>query len=768
MKEEKGITLIVLIITIIIILILASIAGFSAIRTMKNVKVTNFVSAMQEVQKKVDLIAESGDYLSIGQSITESGKQTEITNVINSAIENEELNTGNNTNTYISTYTTYIRYFNKEAIKEVFEIDLDDEIIVNFKTREVISLNGIKNGSIIYYTQYKLPNGQIIVQKNPNSTRTPSFDTSKQSDGSIKINSISISNGTLKYSINNEKRWETITNYTKGEATEEYLLSEVASIYEIKLIDNVTGETFTKTIASISLATNTTNIKTKSFRIIAQGIDENNNNLKYTLYVGTEEDNLSQYGLAQNGTSGVSVLWDVTGLTPNTKYYYKVEVTDGEIIIKSTGDVTTLPNTAPTIIASYSNLSASSVTIKSTGTDSDEDTLTYTLKIGSTTYENKTGTTGTEVNWNITGLTMSTTYTYEVGVSDGYGGNAIATGSFTILANTAPVITINTLNSKTTSSFIINVKATDADGDALTYKLYTSTSQNGTYSLKDTVSSVAQNTAKTLATTGLTSGTTYWWYITVYDGIATTQSNKTSMSTDNPNSAPVITINTLNSKTTSSFIINVKATDADGDALTYKLYTSTSQNGTYSLKDTVSSVAQNTAKTLATTGLTEYTTYYWYITVYDSINTTTSTKQNVKTYCSGTGYTCTTSYCSGGTTTAGTICSICDGTGYIEVVTGSCTKCSGSGTVACTGTINTSSAHVACPDCGSPYNDDSLVTRYHQVCTKCSTSRYYYGGMCTCSFPSQGSADGFEHKNINCTLCNGTGNTYRNPNVLNL
>ena len=58
-----------------------------------------------------------------------------------------------------------IRYFSKEDVKNILDLDnIDYNIIVNFDTREVVSLEGIEYEDITYYTQYKLPQGQKVSQ----------------------------------------------------------------------------------------------------------------------------------------------------------------------------------------------------------------------------------------------------------------------------------------------------------------------------------------------------------------------------------------------------------------------------------------------------------------------------------------------------------------------------------------------------------------------------------------------------------------------------
>lgn len=384
-----------------------------------------------------------------------------------------------------------------------------------------------------------------------------------------------------------------------------------------------TGET------TIEIEVIPTNIKHKSFRINARGTNAEGDILTFTLNVAGK-GNLGE-------KIGNEVYWDVTGLTPDTEYAFEVIAKDDETENSVSGTAKTLPNTNPEVTVAISNLTSTKVTITANGTDADGDQLTYTLTINGKTYGPSTTNT-----WNITGLTKATTYQYKVIVRDDVGGEGIKEDTITTLNNSAPVIVTNSLSSKTTTEIQIAAKATDADGDSLTYALYTSTSQTGTYTKKATSSSVTQNTQVTLSATGLTNYTTYWWYITVSDG-----------------------------------------------------------------SDTV-----------------------------------TSEKQSVKTYCPG-GTTETCSTCNGN----GTVSYTCtDGYRY------TCSTCSGSGKIPCPGTPTlVDETYTTCPSCGNS-------TGYRVSNYKCSTCGVTgYGRGCdVCGFEGE-HTNKHANSTITCTSCGGSG-----------
>lgn len=238
-RTDTGITLIVLIITIIVMLILATVTVYVGTGNIENSKMVSFVSYMQTIQKKVDFIAEYENYSKYGVELTSDNRGL-LQDILNS--ENETFKT--------TIDSTHLRYFDSSHIASDLEIEnIDDEIIVDFNTREVISLNGIKYENKMYYTQYYLPGGQALEQQTEEVTRTVSFgDITSNIDGlnaTFTITNINLTNGTLCYGkmdSSNAIRWTIITEYTKkGENITTKNITE-SGIYYFKLVDNVTGD----------------------------------------------------------------------------------------------------------------------------------------------------------------------------------------------------------------------------------------------------------------------------------------------------------------------------------------------------------------------------------------------------------------------------------------------------------------------------------------------------------------------------------------------
>lgn len=235
-KDNKGITIVSLILTIIIMLILVTVTTYSGINTYRNAEVTKFVAQMQLIQTKVDDLVGTKTVEEIDDLELQKVTTEEQINVIRMAYDNREI-TNNNIDEY--------KVVTGENILEIFDIeDIENDILVNFKTREVVSVKGVQYEENTYYTQYKLPKGQNISINTNKVNRNLKFKLETIVDGlngTMIISNINIENGTLAYKEANDNYWQTITNYTKTE--DEYTVTILKSgTYEVVLKDNATGE----------------------------------------------------------------------------------------------------------------------------------------------------------------------------------------------------------------------------------------------------------------------------------------------------------------------------------------------------------------------------------------------------------------------------------------------------------------------------------------------------------------------------------------------
>ena len=123
----------------------------------------------------------------------------------------------------------------------------------------------------------------------------------------------------------------------------------------------------------------------------------------------------------------------------------------------------------------------------------------------------------------------------------------------------------------------------------------------------------------------------------------------------------------------SSLTISVTATDADGDNLTYTLYTVSGETESIAtgVNQNPITASQGTRVTFTKTGLGNYSTNSFKVKVSDGKEEKMSNQASGTTYCLG-------SYCSGGGSNK-VKCGYCDG-GYVTS-TKNCSTCGGDGLV---------------------------------------------------------------------------------------
>ena len=263
-----------------------------------------------------------------------------------------------------------------------------------------------------------------------------------------------------------------------------------------------------------------------------------------------------------------------------------------------------------------------------------------------------------------------------------------------------------------------------------------------------------------------------------------------SEAVENTNTAPSAPTVAFSSKTNTSLTVTAKASDAEGDNLSYTLYAGTEQGKLDKVSSPVE-VAQNQTATITVSGLTSYTYYYWRVDVSDGRETTRGTEQSrIRTYCY-------TTKCTKGYTTAnGKDCSTCGGDGTISSTstctkcggdktitsTTTCTSCSGLGSSYCYGTMEyddydpaTGGSQTRCQLCGSTILKGQGRYKAHYICTECGRTKtitvdnncrndlYQQSYSCTGRITCQTCRGiGEVTTTVTCTNCGGTGSITTN------
>lgn len=163
LKNEKGITLLALIITVIIMIILVSAGIRYGGTSLSEVKLQNFSYELEQIQGRVDAIYEkmsmeskpsyvtlNGDV--IGRGI---GHSTDAIITLDNVI-GIDYSIANKSNEDLFCQEvareSYYRYFSKDDLERTLDIkNASQDFIINFKTREVISVKGQTYNNKTYY-----------------------------------------------------------------------------------------------------------------------------------------------------------------------------------------------------------------------------------------------------------------------------------------------------------------------------------------------------------------------------------------------------------------------------------------------------------------------------------------------------------------------------------------------------------------------------------------------------------------------------------------
>ena len=245
MQKKKGITLISLIVTIVVLIILASVATVVGLGTLEETRVVAFVGEMRIIQSRVDYIYEKikigeGDsYLNVGTPVTSDlANFTQIQAVIDAVNANCET-TGEPKKT-----ATDFQYFTAEQLKEIGIEDVEQDVLIQFATRDVISITGVKKDNVMYYRLIDL--GESTYIEYQVSTQKPTFTTKTKTNGlnaTIVIENIiygaNINKGNIYYAKKDENNPEKyLWNLVSGT---EIFITESGD-YAIKIIDGEGNE----------------------------------------------------------------------------------------------------------------------------------------------------------------------------------------------------------------------------------------------------------------------------------------------------------------------------------------------------------------------------------------------------------------------------------------------------------------------------------------------------------------------------------------------
>ncbi|MCL2341794.1 MAG: hypothetical protein FWC53_01740, partial [Firmicutes bacterium] len=477
LEKNSGITLITLVITIILMMILSYVGITVGMTAYQNSKTYRFVTQMQLIQGMVDEVA--GDK-SIDVSTWGSGDGTAYAGIIDSVRANED-------GISIKSPVNYaeFRYFNLDDMSNTLGLDnlTGKGFLINFTTREVISITGTKINGTTYYTQYSpdIPNGQTLVTYAA-ATQDLSFNCNLTKNSGltavVTISNVSIPNGTLRYREAGTGTWQVITNKTDI-SPQTYDVSIIKTgKYEFKLTDPDGNDSpiSTVNIALVNMPelsndltavhpSNNTPVDTNTLwynyeSVLFSGSTLDSSSWAYALSSSTGETYVWLPKFAYNSSSSIKFLKGTSNIpTDNSNIqitsdgandtYIVPEIFDGVTGIwtlnTDNNDILDIINkmpkpdtVAPTILISApsSALVKNGASVTYTVTYYDDNFSSSTLSVANITL-NKTGTANGTVAVSGTGNTRTVTISNVTG--DGTLGISIAAGTATdTLGNAAP------------------------------------------------------------------------------------------------------------------------------------------------------------------------------------------------------------------------------------------------------------------------------------------------------------------------------------------
>lgn len=205
MKNQKGITLITLVITIVILIIITGVVTYNGLKAVNTSQKTAFISELEMIQAKVNVIYEERKastekveyYNLIGQDIS----------IIDQIRINEALGQTNKDG---------FKFFNPDDLKNLDLDNINQEVLINYDTREVVSLNGFTIDGVKYYKLKDIPNyiGYNVDYANSN-TKAPSFTVLQTKLGEneyrFKLENIvynsNVNSGTVSYKLHSNTKW---------------------------------------------------------------------------------------------------------------------------------------------------------------------------------------------------------------------------------------------------------------------------------------------------------------------------------------------------------------------------------------------------------------------------------------------------------------------------------------------------------------------------------------------------------------------------------
>lgn len=328
MKNQKGITLISLVVTIVIMAIITGVVSYSGLQSINDTKRMTFISELEMIQAKINVIYEKI------KSNENDAKYYNNLGIDCSMMEDEKITTALG-----ETSKEGFRYFSTSDLRAIGLDNINQQVLVNYNTREVVSITGIEIEGVMYYKLKDIPNYTgYNVEHTDTNTEEPTFtvEKTKLSDSyrfTIKdiVYNSNVTGGTLSYKLHSDTNWVLNGDSTSFEVSE-------PGLYDIRFTDAAGNSTVVQDwfYASDELllhldGENNTKTGHSNTTTTWADLSGNGNDLELMNFALTEQSGWASNGLVLDGIDDGVFVGD------KLKYLLKDDFTL-EVAIKFKGD----------------------------------------------------------------------------------------------------------------------------------------------------------------------------------------------------------------------------------------------------------------------------------------------------------------------------------------------------------------------------------------------------------------------------------------------